>query len=137
MSTTLVPARTGFLLTDFTKHVANVTHAIAVSVDGLLLSRSEELPHDRADQLAAIAAGIASLAQGAATFMEAGAVRQNILEMGGGLLFLMSVRDTGYLLVLASRQADVGQVGYEMARLVEQVGNIIKPGHRAAAPAAA
>ena len=36
---------------------AGVAHAIAVSADGLLLATSSNLPTERAEQLAAVAAG--------------------------------------------------------------------------------
>jgi anti-sigma regulatory factor (Ser/Thr protein kinase) len=42
----------GWLLTNFVKHVPGVSHAVAVSSDGLLLTSSDGLPRDRADQLA-------------------------------------------------------------------------------------
>jgi hypothetical protein len=123
---------TDFLLTNFTEDVAEVTHAIAVSADGLLLARSADLPRERADQLAAVAAGLASLTHGAATLMHAGRVRQNVVEMHGGYLFLMSIADSGALLTLASRGADVGHVGYTMARLVDKIGALLKPQPRTA-----
>lgn len=123
-------ADTDFLLTNFITEVAEVTHAIAVSADGLLLARSAGLPRERADQLAAIAAGLTSLTHGAATLMHAGHVRQNVIEMQGGFLFLMSLADSGALLTLATRGCDVGHVGYTMALLVDKVGSQLKPAPR-------
>jgi predicted regulator of Ras-like GTPase activity (Roadblock/LC7/MglB family) len=123
---------TGWLLTNFTDEVPGVAHAIAVSSDGLLLAHSRDLPRDRGDQLAAIAAGLASLTQGAAGLLEAGAVLQNVVEMEGGFLFLMSMGDGAALAALAARNCDVGQVGYEMALLVERVGGVLSPAARAA-----
>ncbi|QSB12667.1 roadblock/LC7 domain-containing protein [Natronosporangium hydrolyticum] len=122
----------GWLLTNFTDEVHGVAHAIAVSSDGLLLAHSRDLPRDRGDQLAAIAAGLVSLTQGAAGLLEAGAVLQNVVEMDGGFLFLMSMSDGAALAALAARNCDVGQVGYEMALLVERVGNALTPASRAA-----
>ena len=104
-----------------------MAHAIAVSSDGLLLAASRDLPQDRGDQLAAIAAGLVSLTQGAAGLLEAGSVLQNVVEMDGGFLFLMSISDGSALTALASRNCDVGQVGYEMALLVERVGSALDP----------
>src|SRR5690554_3000727 len=117
----------GWLLTNFTDEVAGVSHAIAVSSDGLLLAHSRDLPRDRGDQLAAITAGLVSLTQGAAGLLEAGGVLQNVVEMDGGFLFLMSISDGSALAALAARHCDVGQVGYEMALLVERVGNALAP----------
>lgn len=122
----------GWLLTNFTDEVTGVAHAIAVSSDGLLLACSRDLPRDRGDQLAAIAAGLVSLTQGAAGLLEAGTVLQNVVEMDGGFLFLMSMGDGAALAALAARNCDVGQVGYEMALLVERVGSVLSPERRAA-----
>ena len=54
-----------FLLNDFVARCApNVEHAIAVSSDGLLVAATRDLPVDRADQLAAFAAGLIGLVGG-------------------------------------------------------------------------
>lgn len=117
----------GWLLSNFTDEASGVSHAVAVSTDGLLLAASRDLPRDRADQLAAIAAGLVSLTQGAAGLLEAGTVLQNVVEMDGGFLFLMSIGDGAALVALAARDCDVGQVGYAMTVLVEQVGTVLTP----------
>lgn len=123
----------GWLLNNFADHVAGVAHTVAVSADGLLLAASRALPEDRADQLAAIAAGVVSLTQGTSRYFNGGGVLQTIIEMDGGYLFLMSISDGSCLAVLASRGCDVGQVGYEMALLVERVGQALTPAARASA----
>lgn len=133
MTTPTTHPDTDFLLTNFTNEVADVAHAIALSADGLLLAGSEDLPRDRADQLAAIASGLTSLTHGAAAAMQAGAVQQTVVEMDGGFLFLMSVDHSGALVALARRDCDVGHVGYEMALLVDKVGSLLKPQPRTAA----
>jgi predicted regulator of Ras-like GTPase activity (Roadblock/LC7/MglB family) len=119
-----------WLLTNFADHVAGIAHVIAVSADGLLLATSRGLPEERADQLAAISAGVVSLTQGTARYFNGGSVLQTIVEMDGGYLFLMSISDGSCLAVLASRSCDVGQVGYEMALLVERVGQALSPAPR-------
>lgn len=116
-----------WLLANFVDETPGVAHAIAVSSDGLLLAASRDLPRDRADQLAAVTSGLVSLTQGAARLLEAGNVLQNVVEMDGGFLFLMSISDGSALAALASRNCDVGQVGYEMALLVERVGSALDP----------
>src|SRR5688572_24762536 len=117
-----------WLLANFCERVPGVAHAVAVSADGLLLAASRDLPRDRADQLAAIASGLVSLTQGAARCFEGGAVLQTVVEMDNGFLFLMSISDGSSFAVLAARSCDVGQVGYEMALLVDRVGEALKPG---------
>lgn len=116
-----------WLLTSFVDHVPGIAHAVAISADGLLLASSRDLPTDRAEQLAAIAAGTVSLTDGTARYFNGGRVLQTIIEMDSGYLFLMSISDGSSLAVLAARNCDVGQVGYEMALLVERVGAALVP----------
>ena len=122
----------GWLLNNFANSVAGIAHVVAVSADGLLLASSRDLPADRADQLAAITSGVVSLTDGASRMFNAGEVQQTIIEMDSGYLFLMSVSDGSSMAVLAARSCDVGQVGYEMALLVERVGASLSPAAREA-----
>jgi uncharacterized protein len=116
-----------WLMTNFADNVAGIAHVVAVSADGLLLASSRDLPPDRAEQLAAITAGVVSLTDGASRTFTGGNVLQTIVEMDSGYLFLMTISDGSALAVLASRSCDVGQVGYEMALLVERVGAALSP----------
>jgi uncharacterized protein len=120
-----------WLVNDFTERVAGVSHAVVVSADGLLVATSQGFPRDRADQLAAIASGLVSLTQGAAHCFMGGQVRQTVVEMEGGFLFVMAIGDGSSLAVLASPQCDIGVVGYEMALLVVRAGELLTPGTRA------
>ncbi|MBO3739929.1 roadblock/LC7 domain-containing protein [Actinoplanes flavus] len=122
----------GWLLSNFADSVAGIAHVVAVSADGILLASSRDLPPDRADQLAAITSGVVSLTDGASRMFSAGAVQQTIIEMESGYLFLMSISDGSSMAVLAARSCDVGQVGYEMALLVERVGAALSPAPREA-----
>ncbi len=123
----------GWLLSNFADSVAGIAHVVAVSADGLLLASSRDLPPDRADQLAAITSGVVSLTDGASRMFNAGAVQQTIIEMDSGYLFLMSISDGSSMAVLAARSCDVGQVGYEMALLVDRVGDALTPAPRTTA----
>ncbi|HEX7305307.1 MULTISPECIES: roadblock/LC7 domain-containing protein [Lentzea] len=120
-----------WLVEDFVSRVAGVAHAIVVSADGLLLASSDRLPHDRAEQLAAVSSGLVSLNQGAARCFEAGEVKQTVVEMERGYLFLMSISDGSCLAVLAAPNCDIGLIGYAMTRLVERVGLQLTPEIRA------
>ena len=122
----------GWLLSNFADSVAGIAHVVAVSADGLLLASSRDLPADRADQLAAITSGVVSLTDGASRMFNAGEVQQTIIEMDSGYLFLMSISDGSSMAVLAARSCDVGQVGYEMALLVDRVGDALTPPPRSA-----
>ena len=125
------PSQFGWLVTEFAERVTGVAHAVVVSADGLLLTASARLPVDRADQLAAVASGLSSLTQGAARCFEAGVVKETIVEMERGVMLLMAIGDGSCLAVLAAPTCDIGQVAYEMAMLVDRVGQILTPELRA------
>jgi predicted regulator of Ras-like GTPase activity (Roadblock/LC7/MglB family) len=115
-----------WVVTKFVDDAPGAAHAVLVSADGLLMAASGRLPADRAEQVAAVSSGLASLATGAARLFEGGAVLQTIVEMESGFMLLMSVGDGSHLAVLTQATADIGQVGYEMALLVERVGRMIQ-----------
>ena len=71
----------GWLLNNFADQIGGIAHVVAVSADGLLLAASRALPEDRADQLAAIAAGVVSLTQGTSRYFNGGSVLQTIIEI--------------------------------------------------------
>jgi predicted regulator of Ras-like GTPase activity (Roadblock/LC7/MglB family) len=119
-----------WLVSSFAREVPGVTHAILVSADGLLQAGSEHLPPERADQLAAVSSGLASLSTGAAQLFDGGAVLQSVVEMENGYLLLMRVGDGSHLATLAASNCDIGQIGYEMAVLVERVGNAVRSTRR-------
>ena len=115
-----------WLVSNFAREVRGVSHAILVSADGLLMAASSSIPGERAEQVAAVSSGVASLAVGAARLFEGGAVLQTVVEMEHGYLMLMSVGDGSHLAVLTRENADIGQVGYEMALLVDRVGRAVQ-----------
>ena len=118
----------------FVDSVPGAAHAVLVSADGLLMAASEHMPMERADQLAAVSSGMASLSTGAAQLFDGGYVMQSIVEMEHGYLLLMRVGDGSNLATLATRSCDIGQIGYEMAVLVERVGNVVQSSRRAPSP---
>lgn len=119
-----------FLLDDFVNRIPHVTHVIAVSSDGLLVARNGTLPGNDADRLAAIASGLVSLLGGAARSIDADPVVSNLTEMRGGYMFSMSVSSGASLLALASHGCDIGQVGHELADLINRVGPALTPTRR-------
>jgi predicted regulator of Ras-like GTPase activity (Roadblock/LC7/MglB family) len=120
-----------WLLNDFAARVPEITHAVAVSADGLLIAATRDVEPERGDQLAAIASGLVSLLAGAGRLLEAEPVISNLTELQGGFLFSMAVSSGASLLVLATKACDIGQVSYEMAELINQVGPALAPAARA------
>ncbi|HZC99169.1 MAG TPA: roadblock/LC7 domain-containing protein [Actinomycetes bacterium] len=125
-----------WLVNTFVSNTAGVTHAIVVSSDGLLLAISQQLDRARADQLAAVASGMASLTAGAARLLGAGRVNQTVVEMERGFVFVTTISDGSCLAALAGPSCDVGLVGYEMALLVARAGDVLTPQLRAELQAA-
>jgi len=119
-----------WLLNGFVQRTAGVRHTVAVSGDGLLIAASQELAPERAEQIAAVVAGVVSLAQGVAQTVDRGPVLRSIVQMRKSLMFVMALGDGRNLASLAAitmPTADVGQVAFEMTALVAQVGSILTP----------
>lgn len=113
-----------WLLENLVDNTPGATHALVLSKDGLKLCHTHALSVDKADQLAAIAAGVQSLAHGASVEFGdgSGGVRQSMTEFHGGLLFIVEAGEGAHLAVLAADDADVGLIGHNMDELIEQIG---------------
>ena len=120
-----------WLVSNFVKATPGVAHAMVVSADGLPVAVSQRLDRPRADQLAAIASGLASLTQGAARCFDGGLVSQTVVEMERGFLFVMSISDGSCLTVLAASNCNVAVVAYEMTVLAARAGDVLTPSLRA------
>lgn len=120
-----------WLISAFADRVPGVAHAVVVSSDGLLVAVSQHLPRDLADKLSAVTSGLVSITSGAAQMFDGDEVKQTVVEMGRGYFLVMSIRDGSILATLAARDADIGVVGYEMARLAKQAGELLTPALRA------
>jgi uncharacterized protein len=119
-----------WLIGNFAKTTAGGAHAMVVSADGLPIAVSDRLERTRADQLAATASCLASLSQGGARCFDGGLVKQTVVEMEPGFLFVTSISDGSCLTVLAASSCDVGVVAYQMAMLVTRVGDVLTPSLR-------
>ena len=116
-----------WVLASFAQRTVGVTEAVAVSSDGFLLAASAGLDGPGVEQFGAIISGLTSLSRGAANLYDYGDVNQVIIEMVYGYLFVMAVDDGSAVGVLAEADCDVGSVGYEMALLIERVGEMLTP----------
>jgi predicted regulator of Ras-like GTPase activity (Roadblock/LC7/MglB family) len=110
-----------WLLHGLVQRVPHTHSALLLSSDGLKKA-VHGLDPDRADQLAAIASGLFSLARSAGDRLGGGeGVRQVVAELDETLLFVSTAGSGAVLAVLAARGADAGVLGYEMAQLVKSV----------------
>ncbi|TPQ16725.1 roadblock/LC7 domain-containing protein [Streptomyces sporangiiformans] len=121
-----------WLLDDLVLRVGEVRHAVVLSNDGLAVGASSDLRREDAEHLAAVASGFNSLAKGAGRHFGVGGVRQTMVEMDDGFLFVAAAGDGSCLAVLSAVTADIGLVAYEMARLVKRVGEHLHAAPRGA-----
>lgn len=120
-----------WLADDFVDRVEEVQKAIVLSADGLLMAASTGLDREDAEHLSAVAASLFGLARGAGRHFGKGKVRQAIIEMESGFLFVTAAGNGACLGVIAGKEADAGLVAFEMAMLVVRVGQYLTAPARA------
>lgn len=129
-ATNTTPNGLAWLLDGLTARIPEIRHAIVLSEDGLLVGASEGMVLEDAEQLAAIASGLQSLAHGTSRHFGGGQVQQTVIEMDDLFLFVTTAGDGARLAVLATSAVDVGAVAYEMTMLVRQVGQYLSAAPR-------
>lgn len=130
MAQTKQSANLTWLLDDLVERVPTAQQAVVLSADGLMLGASAGMSREDAEHLSAMAAGFQSLAKGASRHFRAGQVRQTVVEMEEAFLFVTAAGQGACLAVLASADADLGLIAYEMAMLVTRVGQIMSAPER-------
>lgn len=124
-----------WLLDEMVSIAPRVRHALLLSNDGLAMATSAGMDRETSEHMAAVSSALNSLAKGAGRQFEAGAVRQTMVELEGGFLFVITAGGGTCLAVFAEAGTDVGLVAYEMVRLVRRVGeHLIAAPRRAVAP---
>ena len=133
MSQTGQTATMSWVLDDLVRRVDGIRQAVVLSRDGLTLGSSHGLSREDAEHLAAVAAGMHSLARGAARRFDGGQPRQSIIHMDNAMLFVMAAAQGSCLAALSPADADHGLIAYEMAMLVKRLGQYLSANPRAAA----
>ncbi|KIF76675.1 hypothetical protein QR77_28025 [Streptomyces sp. 150FB] len=132
-----------WLLNSFVEEVPGVRSVTVVSSDGLMLLSSDpeqaaeaveaadatrqEGPRGSSADLATIVSGIGSLTIGAAKLMDGGEVKQTMVAMEAGSVFVMAISDGSLLGVHASADCDMSVVAYHMALFVGRAGHALTP----------
>ncbi len=111
-----------WLLDDLVMRVPHITRAVFLSQDGLALGASRGMEQAEVDHLAALASAFQSLARSASSTF-GGDARQSIIEMTTGFFIVSAAGQGTCLAVLTTGDADIGQVAYEMAILVQRTGD--------------
>lgn len=110
-----------WLLDDLVNRVGQIQQAVLLSKDGLVMGASANVTRDAAEHVAAISAGVQSLANGACDHFGKKDVRQTIIEMDDALFFVCSAGNGSCLAVLSDSGGNAGLVGYEMAMLTKRL----------------
>ncbi|GGX46932.1 roadblock/LC7 domain-containing protein [Streptomyces chryseus] len=112
-----------WMLKELADGVPQVQQIVVLSADGLRIARHGGDP-DAADRLAAACAGLQSLAAAVATEIpySEGKMRLVVIEVDGGLFYLMAAGTGAYLAVLADDTVDAGLMGARMRDLVIRIG---------------
>ncbi|MEV0093408.1 roadblock/LC7 domain-containing protein [Streptomyces sp. NPDC050738] len=128
-----------WLLRNLVEEVPGVHSVTVVSSDGLMLLSSEpdqaggapqaygNSPKGSSADLATIVSGIASLTVGAAKLMDGGGVKQTMVAMAEGSVFVMAISDGSLLGVHATPDCDMSVVAYHMALFVGRAGHVLTP----------
>ncbi|MFB6614494.1 roadblock/LC7 domain-containing protein [Streptomyces sp. NPDC085524] len=128
-----------WLLTDLVEEVPGVNSVAVVSSDGLLLLSSDPGaaaprakntatgPRGASADLATIVSGLGSLTTGAAALMDGGSVKQTMVAMEHGSVFVMAISDGSLLGVHATPDCDMSVVAYHMALFVGRAGHVLTP----------
>ncbi|MFF4173354.1 roadblock/LC7 domain-containing protein [Streptomyces sp. NPDC001744] len=132
-----------WLLGNLVEEVPGVRSVAVVSSDGLMLLSSDPAtgqgataeegagrsggPRGSSADLATIVSGIGSLTIGAARLMDGGGVKQTMVAMDGGSVFVMSISDGSLLGVHAEPDCDMSVVAYHMALFVGRAGHVLTP----------
>ncbi|MEV4837406.1 roadblock/LC7 domain-containing protein [Nonomuraea sp. NPDC049486] len=114
-----------WLLDGLVDRVAGTRHAIVLSDDGLVISRSRTIERADAERLAAIATGQQSLARGVGQLFSGGPVHQVIIEMADLWLFVTAAGRGTHLAVVASQEVDAELMSVAMHTLIQQVGQAL------------
>ncbi|KEF05545.1 MULTISPECIES: roadblock/LC7 domain-containing protein [Streptomyces] len=132
-----------WLLTNLVDEVPGIRSVVVVSSDGLMLLSSDpglaaaafqagqpgapSGPRGSSADLATIVSGLGSLTTGAAQLMDGGAVKQTMVAMEEGSLFVMAISDGSLLGVHAAPDCDMSVIAYHMALFVGRAGHVLTP----------
>lgn len=115
------------LLNQFATETGGVREVITVASDGLLIAAPANLDRAAADRLAAITSALASLAGGAARVYDLGSTLKVIVDLDRGYLLVRSVGPASTMGVLAGKDANLGDLAYDMAIFANQTGPVLTP----------
>jgi predicted regulator of Ras-like GTPase activity (Roadblock/LC7/MglB family) len=114
-----------WLLDDLLTRAVGAQHAVVLSTDGLCVGRSANLARDDSEHLSAMASAFQSLARGVGRHFRGGRVRQTVVELDHAFLVVTAAGNGACLALVASEDADIGMIAYEMNLMVKKVGSYL------------
>jgi uncharacterized protein len=110
---------------DLLAQAPEIEAAAVVSFDGLSMASALPATMDE-DRVAAMSAALLSLGERAAEGLGRGALSQVYIEGEHGTVFLVSADDEAVLVAVASREAKVGMMLYEVRRAAVEVAEALR-----------
>lgn len=128
------PQDIAWLLQGLTEEVPVIRGSVLLSSDGMVKA-AYGLDRDDSERLAALAAGLFSMARSAgAKFDGSSAVRQVVAELHASQLYICWAGFNSVLAVLAQKEADPAVVGFQMAQLIKAVRPFLDTAARRGTP---
>lgn len=121
------PSEVAWLVKQWAEEVPGVTHAVVVSLDGLQLASSGTVDRDLGDQLAALTAGLLSMANQCGDLLGLGGTEYLTIRQPAGHLLFMRIGDVAGLAVAAGAKADLRVLAFQMTQFVGSVGHALTP----------
>ena len=114
------------MIGEFAAQRAEVVAAVLGSGDGLLITKTEDMDRDHADELAAVACGLVSIVSGSTARMWGDdRVELATARLTRRTLLVAPVADGSVLAVIATADADVEPTGEAMADLTGRIGKVL------------
>ncbi|WP_327411265.1 roadblock/LC7 domain-containing protein (plasmid) [Streptomyces sp. NBC_01281] len=115
--------RLGWLLDQQLGTLDGVRHAVLISADGLLHSRTSSIGQDDGERYAAIASALRGAGRSYAEEFEGGGLRQIVLELSNYVCLITQAGKNMLLLAqTANPSADVATIAHQMQELAGRVG---------------
>jgi len=116
-----------WLVSQFAEEVPGVAHALVVSLDGLQLAASGEISRDLGDQLAALTAGLLSMADQSGGLLGLGSSEYVTIRLPLGYLLFMRLGDAAGFATVAATDCDLRVIAYQMSKFAASVGHVLTP----------
>lgn len=115
-------ANLDWMLNKLVADVVGVEYAVVLASDGIPQSKSDGLDKEHADKMAAVAAGLRSVARTVSGTFGKGPTLQNFVEMQDGYFFVVDAGQGACLAVVTNASVNVGMVANAMNRLTRRLG---------------